>query len=183
MLAARFRETDGDIRALLGTLFASAEFRAQSGRPTRFKTPYRFVVSAARAAGVPIRNVRPLLGALTQLGMPLFGCRTPDGYAVTESAWLNQDALANRVNFAAALASGRLPLGRPHDEDGAMRPATGASRADPPPVAETDGRLDHEALVATLGSTLSDKTRSAVDRAVPGMRAALVLGSPDFMRY
>src|SRR5262249_50612288 len=46
-VAARFRETDGDIRAVLQTLFASPEFR--NGIGTKYKTPYRFVLSAVRA--------------------------------------------------------------------------------------------------------------------------------------
>src|SRR5258705_13634439 len=76
-LAARFQETDGNIREILKTLFTSREFRDSDGR--KYKTPYHFVVSAARAAGVPVDNVRPLLGTMDRLGMPLFGFLTPAG--------------------------------------------------------------------------------------------------------
>ena len=45
-VAARFLATDGDIRAVLQTLLASPEFRASRGG--KYKTPYRYVLSAAR---------------------------------------------------------------------------------------------------------------------------------------
>ena len=35
------------------------------------------------STGVPVRNFRPLYGILTQLGQPLYGCLTPDGYKCT----------------------------------------------------------------------------------------------------
>ena len=112
-LAQRFRQTDGDIAAVLKTLFDSAEFRAPQARGVKFKTPYQYVVSTVRASALPVTNVRPLLATLYQLGMPLYGCQTPDGYKNTESAWLNPDAVTRRIAFATALASGRLPLARP----------------------------------------------------------------------
>jgi uncharacterized protein (DUF1800 family) len=173
-LSRRFLATDGDIRAVLATLFASAEFRNPAVRGAKFKTPYQFVLSAVRAAGVPVGNVRPLLAVLQQLGMPLYGCLTPDGYKNTEAAWLNPDAVTRRINFATALAAGRLPLARPLEEANADRldrgPSGGASK------------LDAEAVLATVGSAVSAKTRAAVAEAEPALRAALVLGSPDFMR-
>jgi uncharacterized protein (DUF1800 family) len=41
--------------------------------------------------------------------MPLYGCQPPTGYADTAAAWLNAGALLGRMNFAVALAGGRLP--------------------------------------------------------------------------
>ena len=110
-LAARFRDSDGDIRAVLKTLFTSREFRDSDSK--KYKTPYQFVLSAARAAGVAVGNPRPLLGAMGRLGMPLYGCQTPDGYKNTEAAWLSPDATTLRISFATALAAGRLPIASP----------------------------------------------------------------------
>jgi hypothetical protein len=42
--------------------------------------------------------------------------------------------------------------------------------------------VDAGALLATLGPAISERTRAAVAAAQPALRAALVLGSPDFMR-
>jgi hypothetical protein len=37
-------------------------------------------------------------------------------------------------------------------------------------------------LEAIFGSALSDGTRAAIEESPKGLRAALILGSPDFMR-
>src|SRR5215471_10728028 len=113
-LAARFLESDGDIRELLKALFASREFWDSAGG--KYKTPYHFVLALVRAGGIPVGNTRPLLGAMTQLGMPLFGCLTPDGYKNTEEAWLSPDATTRRISLATAFARGNvavtsLPIG------------------------------------------------------------------------
>src|SRR6266566_7053687 len=119
-LAARFRESDGDISAVLQTLVASREFRGSIA--TKYKSPYRYVLSAVRAAGVPVNNPRPLLGTMARLGQPLYHCATPDGYRDSEDAWLSPDATVMRVDFATALASGRLPLrAAPHRVAAARR--------------------------------------------------------------
>src|SRR6516225_6575741 len=155
-LAARFVESDGNIREVLKTLFASKEFWESKG--AKYKTPYQFVISAVRAAGTPVGNVRPLLGAMDQLGMPLFGCLTPDGYKNTEDAWLSPDATTRRISFATALV-------------GANPKGAGAARA-----------VDTGRLEAIFGSSLSDATRTAIKESPKGLHAALILGSPDFMR-
>jgi uncharacterized protein (DUF1800 family) len=167
-LAARFLATGGDIRLVLKTLFDSAEFWASTGQ--KYKTPYEFVVSAVRAAGVPVNNVRPLLGWMSRLGMPLYGCETPDGYKSTTDAWLSPDATMQRIAFAAAFARGALPVTKDL-EDGLAAPTPDR----PSPV-------DPNRLEAIFGSTLTTGTRAVVDAAPAGERAALILGSPDFMR-
>ena len=168
-LAARFIDTGGDIRAVLATLFASAEFWDSAGQ--KYKTPYEFVISAARAAGVPVGNPRPLLGWMAQLGMPLYGCQTPDGYKNTEDAWLSPDAMLRRISFATAFARGALPLGDPNGG------APGDAAPPPPSVPVDAARLEE-----IFGSILTERTRAAVAQAPPGLRAALILGSPGFMR-
>ena len=194
-LARRFQDSGGDIPAVLATLFASPEFRDPAARTQKFKTPYRYVISAVRATDLPVRNVRPLLATLYPLGMPLYGCQTPDGYKNTEQAWLNPEAVTRRIEFATALAAGRLPLLRAPGDAAAGGAGVGpkalqreadrdvggkAGRADAdegtPPIAA-------DALLASLGPALSQRTRDAVAQAEPGLRAALLLGSPDFMRH
>lgn len=176
-MTARYLATDGDIRAVLGTLLHSKEFLDLSTEGAKFKTPYQYVVSAVRASGVEVTNVRPLVATLAQLGMPLYGCQTPDGYKNTEDAWLNSDAMTRRINFATALGMGRLPLERiPEDLRGMAAP-------NPPAVRGNDSDpLDVDRLLDTLGDSISGKTLSTLANAEPQLRAALVLGSPDFMR-
>ena len=185
-LARRFLDTDGDLRAVMQALADSPEFR--DPRPTKFKTPTQYVLSAVRATGIATTNVRPLMVTLAQLGQPLYGCQTPDGWHDTEADWLNPNAITQRVNFATALASGKLPLQRADDP---RAPAQGMKAME----RQADRALDSDrvvegatppvevnTLLATLGPQISDKTRAAVAAAQPGLRAALVLGSPDFMR-
>jgi uncharacterized protein (DUF1800 family) len=155
-MARSFLDTKGDIRSVLRTMFFSPEFMAPEALGAKFKTPYQFVISAARASAAPVADVAPLLGAMNQLGMPLYGCQTPDGYKNTQEAWLNPDALSRRITFATALAAGKLPL------------------ANPP--------LDAAQLQATLGGAISGRTLAAVAANAEPLRAAMLLGSPDFMQ-
>ena len=187
-LARRFTDSGGDLRAVMQALVDSPEFR--DPRPVKFKTPYQYAVSSVRATGIATTNVKPLMAVLSQLGQPLYGCQTPDGWHDTEADWLNPNAITQRVNFATALASGKLPLQRVDDPnapeepngmkamerqtDRAMARAEAAEGSTPP--------VDAATLLATLGPAISDKTRAAVTAAQPALRAALVLGSPDFMR-
>lgn len=182
-MAKRYLETGGNIREVLRTLFFSPEFRSAAAAGAKFKTPYQFVVSAVRAADLPVNNVRPLLGTLNQLGMPLYGCQTPDGYKNVESAWLNPDALSRRIAFASALASGRLPLAAAPEPDAAdgmaqLRPVQAAAwmgRQGAVPVAAG-------ALLQTLGTEIGATTRNAIANRPPALQSAMILGSPDFMR-
>ena len=171
-LADRFQATGGDIREVLKVLFTSSEFWDSYGR--KYKTPYHFVVSAARAAGAPVNNTRPLLAAISQLGMPLFGCLTPDGYKNTEAAWLSPDATTRRISFATAFARGGLPVGSIPAE-----PARGAADSTLP---LRTNPVDAAHLQKIFGSTITGPTREAIAEAPQALRAALVLGSPDFMR-
>lgn len=159
-LSQRYLASDGNIRDVLDTLFHSPEFWDPRYFGNKFKTPYQYVVSAVRAAGVKVGNFRPLMGALYQLGMPPYLHQAPDGYKDTQEAWLNPDAMTRRLSFATALGAGRLPL-----------------NSDPPHP------LDPGQLLDTLGPDLSPQSRTIIRDAPPDLRAALVLGSPEFMHY
>ncbi len=161
-LSQKFLATDGNIREVLSTLFHSSEFWNAQTDDAKFKTPYQYVVSAVRATGIDVQNFRPIRGVLQQLGMPLYGCLTPDGYKNTEDVWLNPDALTRRISFATTLASGRLPLS-----------ATSSQLSSP---------VDPDQLSNTLGNSFSTKTQQTIASSPPNLRAALILGSPEFMR-
>ena len=184
-MAQRYLDTRGEIRPVLEVLFYSQEFFDKTAIGNKFKTPYQFVLSSARASALPINNIRPLLGVLSQLGMPLYGSVTPDGYKNTEAAWLNPDAITRRINFATALASGRLPLDKKLDETNQTmgkkqleKQADGNQKNRPDLQA-----LDANALLATLGSSISAPTRELINGNKEQLRGALVLGSPDFMHH
>ncbi|MES2016276.1 MAG: DUF1800 domain-containing protein [Pseudomonadota bacterium] len=147
-MARTWHDTDGDLRAVLRTLLTSDEFMAPAAIGAKFKTPYQYVVSAARAGGAALDDVGPLLGALNQLGMPLYGCATPDGYKNTEAAWLNPGALTRRIAFASSAGA----------------------------------RLDAVQLDDVIGAAISARTRALVAANPAPLRAAMLLGSPDFMQ-
>jgi uncharacterized protein (DUF1800 family) len=56
-----------------------------------------------------IVNAQPMVQALRELGMPLYGAQPPTGYSMTADAWVNTGALLNRMNFAVQLVSGGMP--------------------------------------------------------------------------
>ncbi|MDE2070748.1 MAG: DUF1800 domain-containing protein [Gammaproteobacteria bacterium] len=160
-LAQKWMQSDGDIAAVLDTLFHSPEFRSAQYTGNKFKTPYEYVISTVRATGEPVTNVKPLLGMLQQLGMPLYGYLTPDGYKNTQSAWLNPDAMMMRLSFATALGHGnvRLDPGQPH-------PATPEQRA--------------QQLLDTLPGLFTPMQVATIDAQPQPLRAGLILGSPQF---
>ncbi|MGC4085135.1 MAG: DUF1800 domain-containing protein [Vicinamibacterales bacterium] len=155
-MAATFSRTDGDLRAVMQVLLTSREFLGTDAMDAKVKTPFEFVVSAVRATGAEVSDARALVRSVQQLGMPLYQCQPPTGYADAASAWMNTGALVSRMNAALALASGRLP---------------GVTLPDIP---------DAPALVAT---NLTEPTRATIARAqAPAQAIALALGSPEFQR-
>lgn len=163
-LAARFIETDGDLGEVVRALTTSPEFADPAVRGAKFKTPYQYVVSAARAVGATPSDVRPMAAACARMGMPIYGCATPDGWKDTREAWLNADGLRQRIDVAVALARNGAPRG-----------------AGPMPVAE---RPDAElaALPEPVAAALGPATRDALPLVPAAERLAMALASPDFMR-
>jgi uncharacterized protein (DUF1800 family) len=108
-MAKAYLASGGDIPSVLKTLFHSPEFWAASDYRAKVKTPLEFVVSAVRASNANIQNFQPLMNALRQMGMPLYGCMPPTGYKWDAGDWVSTGALVDRMNFALSLAANRLP--------------------------------------------------------------------------
>jgi uncharacterized protein (DUF1800 family) len=108
-MAASFLSSDGDITAVLKTLFHSPEFWSPDAYRAKVKTPIEFIVSAARASNATLDNLQPLVNALHDMGMPLYGAVPPTGYKWEASDWVSTGALVNRMNFALVLAASKLP--------------------------------------------------------------------------
>src|SRR5438270_3684282 len=123
-MAQTFLETDGEIPAVLRTMFASAEFRASLG--TKFKDPLHYALSALRLAldDRPLPDAQPVIGALARLGEPLYARATPDGYPLTKADWASGGQLAARFEVARAIGN-RVP-GRIWD--GPLGPLGAATR-------------------------------------------------------
>jgi uncharacterized protein (DUF1800 family) len=154
--AARFRATDGDLREVMRTILTSPEFLAPEAYRAKVKTPFEFVISAARAVGADVQEALPLVRQLQQLGMPLYQCQPPTGYKDTAEAWVNTGALVSRMNFALTLAGNKL------------RGIVVASL----PTADQ-----------ILSGDLSETTRATIAKAADAPQvAALTLGAPEFQR-
>jgi len=104
-VAQVFNATDGDIKSLLRTIFASDEFKASRG--LKVKRPFQYIVSSLRALGADTHAHQPLIEYLQRMGQGPFQHPTPDGYPDRAAPWLG--TLLWRWNFAFALASNRVP--------------------------------------------------------------------------
>jgi uncharacterized protein (DUF1800 family) len=161
-VAARFRDTDGDLREVMRTILTSPEFLSSASYRAKVKTPFEFVVSALRATGAETQDARPLVRELQQLGMPLYMCQPPTGYKDTGDAWINTGALVSRMNLALRLAGGQV---------------RGTSVVSQQPS-------DVDALIERfLGGQASEATRTTIGKATDETKMlALTLGAPEFQR-
>jgi uncharacterized protein (DUF1800 family) len=107
-MAKSYLHSDGDIATVLETLYRSPEFWDISAYRAKIKTPLEYVVSAARACNANVANMQPLMNALRDMGMPLYGAIPPTGYKWDAADWVSTGALVNRMNFALSLTANRL---------------------------------------------------------------------------
>ena len=168
-MAATFRDTDGDIAAVLQTMFGAPEFKASLG--AKFKDPVHFTVSALRAAygDTVILNAQPLLNWLNRMSEPLYGHETPDGYATTEAAWSGPGEMETRFEIARQIGLGYSGLFKLPDD-------TAKEAAPPPDIRETHY---YQAIAANLGPATTGALAQAKS---PTDWNMLFLSSPEFMR-
>jgi uncharacterized protein (DUF1800 family) len=139
-----YLHSGGDIREVLRTLFTSPEFWSRDAYRAKVKTPEEFVLSAVRATGGQVERPAIVLNAMNQLGMPFFGCQTPNGYSWKAEAWVNSADLLARINIALALAGHKL--GTATDLDALMKIRT----PDAATPAEKEARLEEVFLDGSL---------------------------------
>jgi uncharacterized protein (DUF1800 family) len=174
-LARTFQKTDGSIAAVMQDLFLDRDFITSLALPTstvqKFKDPMQFVISSLRFAydGKTITNYRPVVGWLAQLGEPLHGRVTPDGYPLTEAAWASSGQLVKRFEIARAIGSGNAGLF--NLDDNTPGPAIGF------PMLTT--RLFYD----TIEPGLTTRTREALNHTSSQQEwNTMLLASPDWMQ-
>ena len=115
--ARTFQQTGGDIRQVLATILTSPQFRSAEALQAKIKKPLELVVSSLRAGSAEIAdnetynrfaNTNNNQGVLARMGERLYNYQAPDGNPDVGSAWMNSNALLARLDFANALATGRL---------------------------------------------------------------------------
>ena len=102
-LIATYNETDGDIRAMLRTLFNSDFFK--EARYSRVKSPAELVIGTAKMAGNyqgPRPGFNQLAFECAYQGQELLNPPSVESWH-TGAEWIDGGALVRRVNFAAGL--------------------------------------------------------------------------------
>jgi uncharacterized protein (DUF1800 family) len=184
-MSRTFRETDGDICAVLRTLFASEEFWSREAVAAKVKTPYEFVASAARATGAEVSAFPPaLVPAVRELGQPLYGAQPPTGYKDTADAWVSSGALLARMKVALGLASNRLP-----GVETELSPAWLRASSSDELASEVGHDIVGRPLSTQTRAALAEESAKAREEIAAGGRAAearlmlgWVLASPEFQR-
>jgi uncharacterized protein (DUF1800 family) len=182
-----FLKTDGDLREVVRSLLTSPEFFSAESYRAKIKTPFEMTVSAVRALGAETNGTPPFHRWMAQMGEPLFMAQPPTGYADAAEIWVNTGALLERMNFALALAAGRIPGTRVN----LRRLTRGVDAAPPSQVADHLVKLLLRGEVspqtrATLDKHLSDPQLAQMDERGMSTDVAkligLILGSPEFQR-
>ena len=119
-LQRTFQGTRGDLAEVARTLVLAPEAWAPEAQ--KFKTPYEFLVSAWRAAGLS-PGALPQLGVLNALGQKPFSAPSPKGWPEEAEVWCAPDAVIKRMawaqNLAAQSLNGRDPVQMASDALGA----------------------------------------------------------------
>ena len=166
-MAATFTKTDGDIRAVLQTMFASPEFLSDGAWRAKLKSPLEMVVSAVRALNADVTDTFALSQRIADLGQPLYGKVEPTGYPTTGETWANSAGLIGRIDFATALSGGSIA---------GIRVDMSRFNFKAPAAVASD----------LLGAAPTPATLTAIEKgiqekeATPSMLATLVISSPDF---
>ncbi|MFN2578517.1 MAG: DUF1800 domain-containing protein [Pyrinomonadaceae bacterium] len=108
-VAQTFLKTGGDIREMLRTIFYSPDFNSPDAYRAKVKRPFELAVSAVRTIGADTNGGPQFHQWIARMGQPLYGFQTPNGYSDTAESWVNTGALLERMNFALALVSNRIP--------------------------------------------------------------------------
>ncbi len=108
-MAATFLKRDGDLRAVLKTMFESPEFWSRGAYRSKLKSPLEMVASSLRAVNADVDFAFGLNNQLAQLGEPLYRKAEPTGYSNSGQEWLNSAGLLARMNFSVALANNKVP--------------------------------------------------------------------------
>jgi len=188
-MSKTFLKTDGDLREVVRTIFRSPEFWAPESYKAKVKTPLEFVASSLRATQTNVSDPVPLIFALNQMGMPLYGMQPPTGYSTKADVWVNSAALLARMNFALGLVMNKI-YGSNFD----MAKLTGTAHSS---TTDTDPyraqlKLEQVLLDGEVSAQTHDtiQSRTATPAAARGAAqnstnaiAALLLGSPEFQRH
>jgi uncharacterized protein (DUF1800 family) len=184
--SAEFTKTDGDIRRTLACVITGPEFFSRAAYRAKVKTPFQVVASAMRALDAMPDQTPRSVQAVAQLGQPIFGRQTPDGWPDRAEAWMNTGAILSRINFGVQMAASQVPgvtYGRVAAID-SLRSAPREAQVDGIVKLLFGGQVspDTREVLRTgenpLAATGMDRPRLAGLQQIVG----LALGAPEFQR-
>jgi len=108
-VADAFHKSHGDIKTTLKALFTDKEFFAPENYRAKIKTPFELAISSIRALGASTNGSPAFMAMLNKLGEVPYGYQAPTGYPDSAEDWVNTGALLERLNYAVAVASNRIP--------------------------------------------------------------------------
>jgi uncharacterized protein (DUF1800 family) len=198
-LAAVFRETRGDLRAVTRALFTAKAFYDPAHYRAKTRRPFEFVAAALRLTGARVEQNQVLVQQLRAFGHLPYSEAAPTGYPTVAEEWLSAGALMSRMRFAVDLAAGRVAgvqfppeamLGAPPQAPRRPRADNGASPMDAEAVRSLTAALLHRLLPGVpsdrLEAVIADDLaaqQTSDPRTLNTRVAGLVLGSPEFQRY
>ena len=166
-VALAFERSHGDIAATLAALLSDPQAQ-QFGQ--RFKDPVHYVLGATRLAYDQrvASDVSPVQNWLNQLGQPLYGHETPDGYPLAQSDWSSSGQMNARFDVARQIGSRGALLFRNSPQQPLEKP----------PYPELDKRSSVQARLPALGTA----TRTALAQARnPADWNSFFLSAPEMM--
>ena len=95
--------TGGDLAEVANTLILARE--SWSPEAQKFKTPYEFLVSSWRAAGVAPTTLPDVAPILNGMGQKPFSAPSPKGWPEDAATWCAPDAVIKRMAWAQNLAA------------------------------------------------------------------------------
>jgi uncharacterized protein (DUF1800 family) len=158
-VADAFHKSNGDIKTTLLAIFTDKEFFSPENYHAKIKTPFELAISSIRALGADTNGSPAFLAMLNKLGEVPYGYQAPTGYPDMAEDWVNTGALLERMNFAVAVASNRIPGTTVN-----LKNLGGATK---------DQTLNN-AITSILGGEISDATRATllkqIDKPLPDVK-------------
>jgi uncharacterized protein (DUF1800 family) len=179
-MARTFTKTDGDLRAVMETMFTSRELFSKGAWQSKIKSPLEMVVSAVRAVDADALDPFLLQQNVADMGEPLYSKEAPTGYKDGADSWLSTANVLARIRFADALVNEnvqgvKVDLARFSGKDHAQIARDLLGRE---PSAQTMTAIDKGLEANQLNSGIV-YCRDCKDS---GTVASLVISSPEFQR-
>ena len=167
-VADAFHKSNGDIKTTLRAIFTDKEFFAPETYRAKIKSPIELAVSAVRTLGADTNASPAMVAMLNKLGEVPYGYQAPTGYPDLAADWVNTGALLERLNFAVAIASNRIPGTR-----------VDLKAYDQKDKSKTLDRAINEILGGEISAGTKTMLLKQMDQPLPEVKAGSELGDPQ----